>query len=299
LLFLSPTSVYRSKYCQQINALSLNIKFHFDRIVNQNRDEIIRQIKLPLAMPSHMINEAVGIEYRVITISTFLNDKSSGKSSKKYSSSSLSGNITASPLKARLRSRRRKTRRQYNDYEDDTEDEEDDEEIRYQENLNHAHDDDYEEDSDEEQKQRWNKRIKCNVIKKEEGEGISGKSDTKKSPQSITKIGESESVSPRKRGRPKNDSKDLQYRNSCSLLTISSPDYPDLYNELAEESSKKQRIAESTMELIHLHQSDSEKSQDEFGFNYDSDFPGEFTYSFFSSFFPSPWFGPLFLSFSS
>jgi hypothetical protein len=291
--------MYRSKYCQQIVALALNIKFHFDRIVNQNRGEIIRQIKLPLAMPSHMINEAVEMEYRVITVSTFLNDKSSGKSSKKYSSSSLSGITTASPLKARLRSRRRKTRRHYNDYEDDTEDEEDDEENRYQENLNHSNDDDYEEDSDGEEKQRWNKRTKCNVIKKEEAEGISGKSDTfKKSPQSVTKIGESESVSPRKRGRPKNDSKDLQYRNSCSLLTISSPDYPDLYDELAEESSKKRRITESTMELIHLHQSDSEKSQDEFGFNYDSDFPGKFIHSFlFRHSFPHLGFVPFFIPF--
>jgi len=57
--YVCDSSSGRSMYCRQVIALAMNIRNHFDRIMNQQMYRTIVQITLPYPMPSHLLSQPV------------------------------------------------------------------------------------------------------------------------------------------------------------------------------------------------------------------------------------------------
>ena len=67
--------LFRATFCRQIVALALNIKNHFDRVVNQNAGKPIVQIILPTPLPEDMRHQEFGTVYAFFDLDVVLDLK--------------------------------------------------------------------------------------------------------------------------------------------------------------------------------------------------------------------------------
>jgi hypothetical protein len=115
----------RMKYCRQVIALALNIKNHFDRMVNHQQGKPIKQFSLPLEMPSHMQltdSSSEVVSYQFDSVEDYLCEKYPADKSR---NSSAVPALSCSRPKRSSSTRRPK---RYEDEDDSSDEEGDDDE---------------------------------------------------------------------------------------------------------------------------------------------------------------------------
>lgn len=180
----------RSKYCRQILALALNIKNHFDRIVNQQQARPIRQIELPIAMPPHMKNLPYVTSYDFCDIDSYVAERTP------KSANTAIINATARSLRTRRKSKRSK-------YTSSEEDSAEEEEGHFSEHSDHS-----EEEAPSTRRNYYEDFAKGAKIKKRKYEYL--QPNIRPDPRTTTTTNRvQEEDSRKKRGRPaKNTQKD-------------------------------------------------------------------------------------------